>query len=69
MRFREILSWLNRLVDIVTDWFLILAGGVLVLKAIFVVDVPVARLVIIASGAILSGFGLWYRHRRKRRSR
>lgn len=52
-----------------TDWLLITAGAVLILKALFSVDVPAARYSIMAAGSIFTGFGLWYRHRRKKRCR
>lgn len=69
MGFRNGVSKLNRLFNIITDWFLILAGGLLIVKAVVAVDVPVARYTIIAIGILLSGFGLWYRARRKRQDR
>lgn len=58
-------EFINRL----TDWFLIVMGGLLVVKAVSAVDVAFARYVIMAFGGILIGAGFWYRHRRKRRHR
>ncbi|MDW7774131.1 MAG: LPXTG cell wall anchor domain-containing protein [Desulfobulbaceae bacterium] len=60
---------MNLLISAVTDWLLILIGGLLVFKALFAVDVAVARYVIIGLGVLLSGAGLWFRHRRKQRCR
>jgi len=47
-----------------TDWFLIVAGAVLILKAFFSIDVAFARYVVIGFGALLLGFGVMYRRRR-----
>jgi len=66
---KTVITRVNWLLSVLTDWFLILAGGLLVFKALVAVDVPVARYVIIVIGVLLSGFGLWYRHRRKQRCR
>lgn len=60
---------IKRLLGVLTDWFLILAGLLLIFKALVAVDVPAARYIIIFLGVLLSGFGLWYRHRRKKRCR
>ena len=60
------LQRLNVLFNRVTDWLLIFIGVALIVKAIFAVDVPLARYVIMGFGALLVMFGLWYRHRRKR---
>lgn len=69
MGIREITTKIGRIIAILTDWFLILAGGILVVKAVIAVDVPVARYTIIVFGILLSGFGFWYRSRRQRRDR
>lgn len=66
---RTFFNRVNRVLSVLTDWLLILAGGLLVFKAVVAVDVPAARYVIISLGLLLSGFGLWYRYRRKRRDR
>lgn len=66
---KTVITRVNWLLSVLTDWFLILVGGLLVFKALVAVDVPVARYVIIVIGVLLSGFGLWYRHRRKQRCR
>lgn len=66
---RTFFNRVNRVLSVLTDWLLILAGGLLVFKAVVAVDVPAARYVIISLGLLLSGFGLWYRYRRKRRER
>lgn len=58
-----------KILSILTDWFLIAAGVLMIVKALVSVDVPIARYVIIALGIILSGSGLWYRHRRKTSNR
>ncbi len=49
---------------IVTDWLLIVLGVLLILIALKSIDVPAARYVVICGGLLLSGLGLWYRHRR-----
>jgi hypothetical protein len=66
---RTIATRIGTVFAVLTDWFLILAGGLLVFKALTAVDVPAARYVIMAAGILLGGLGLWYRHRRKKRSR
>lgn len=60
---------LNVLLCRITDWMLIGIGAALIVKAMFAVDVPSARYVIMGLGALIAGLGLWYRHRRKRRCR
>ncbi len=52
-----------------TDWLLILLGGLLIFKALVGIDIPVARYVVSALGAVFMGAGLKYRWRRKRRQR
>ena len=66
---QNFIAKVNRLLGMLTDWLLILAGCLLIFKALVAVDVPVARYVITGLGAVLIGFGLWYRHRRIQRSR
>lgn len=66
---KEAASKVNLLLSTLTDWFLIIVGLLLVFKALVAVDVPVARYTIMVFGVLLSGFGLWYRHRRKKRYR
>ena len=66
-QFKNIFSRVNRLLSVLTDWLLILVGCLLVFKAMIAVDVAVARYVIVGLGVLFIGFGLWYRHRRKRR--
>jgi LPXTG-motif cell wall-anchored protein len=67
--FQEMLQKLNVLFNKVTDWLLIVIGVALIVKALLAVDVPLARYVIMGFGALLAGFGLWFRYRRKRRHR
>jgi len=69
INFSEISTKAGLLVSAVTDWLLILMGGLLIFKALLSVDVPVARYLILALGALFMGFGLWYRYRRLRRHR
>ena len=68
-RFNEITAKVSRLLGMLTDWLLILAGGLLIFKAWVAVDVHIARYVITVLGAMFIGFGLWYRHRRVQRLR
>ncbi len=60
---------LNTAFNWITDWLLIVIGAALVAKAVLAVDVPLARNIIVGTGGLLIGTGLWYRHRRKRRHR
>lgn len=62
---RKAAELLNRL----TDWFLIVIGGLLEIKALLAVDVAQAKYVIMALGGVFMGAGFWYRHRRKKRCR
>ena len=54
---------------VATDWLLIVMGLLLVLIALWRIDVPVAKYVVISGGVLLSGMGLWYRYRRLKRKR
>lgn len=65
----EMLNRVNKIFNWITDWLLIVIGVALIAKAIFAVDVPLAKYVIMGIGVLLAGFGMWYRHRRKRRHR
>ncbi|HHO47018.1 MAG TPA: hypothetical protein ENN06_00935 [Desulfobacteraceae bacterium] len=65
----RILDRILHFVSVVTDWLLIAAGGVLIVKSLVSVDVAAARYPIMAAGLLIAGAGLWYRHRRKRRGR
>ena len=67
--FSELFAKTGWLISALTDWLLILLGGLLIVKALIAVDVPLARYLILALGVLLMGFGLWYRHRRLRRHR
>jgi len=66
---KEILNSIGLFFAVITDWLLILLGGLLIVKALIAVDVPLARYLILALGVLLMGFGLWYRYRRLRRHR
>lgn len=66
---KEVFAGIGLVFAVVTDWLLIAVGGLLIFKALISVDVPVARYIIIAVGILLLGAGIWYRNRRKRRSR
>ena len=65
----EMLNRVNKIFNWITDWLLIVIGVALIAKAIIAVDVPLAKYVIMGIGVLLAGFGMWYRHRRKRRHR
>ena len=64
---KKILTRIGRFIDVMTDWLLILVGGLLIFKALVAVDVTLARYLIAALGVLFMGFGLWYRYRRLRR--
>jgi len=66
---KEILTRIGLFFAVITDWLLILVGGLLIFKALVAVDVPLARYLILTLGALFMGFGLWYRYRRLRRHR
>ena len=65
----EMLNRVNKIFNWITDWLLIVIGFALIAKAFIAVDVPLAKYVIMGIGVLLAGFGMWYRHRRKRRHR
>jgi len=65
--FRELGRWISHVVAVATDWLLIAMGALLVMIALFKIDVPLARYVVVAGGLTLSGFGFWFRWRRLRR--
>jgi len=60
---------IGNVLAIATDWLLIVMGLLLVLIALWHIDVMAARYVVVSSGMLLSGMGLWYRYRRLKRKR
>ena len=66
---KKILAGIGHVITVVTDWLLIIAGGLLVFKALVAIDVPAARYLVFGVGFLFMGAGLWYRYRRKRRHR
>ena len=53
-------------VSIVTDWLLIAAGILLLVMGALRIDVDLARYAVLAIGILLTGSGLWFRHRRRK---
>ena len=49
--FKDILQKLNNVFNKVTDWLLIVIGGVLVAKSAVAIDVPLAKYVVMGLGA------------------
>lgn len=66
---KEILNKLSNVFNMVTDWLLIVIGIVLVVKSALAIDVQLAKYAVMGCGILLTAFGLWYRHRRKKRYR
>ncbi len=66
---KKLFAKVSELISALTDWLLILLGGLLIFKALVAVDVSSARYLIVALGALIAGFGLWYRYRRLKRHR
>jgi uncharacterized membrane-anchored protein len=58
---------LQKALSVVTDWLLIVMGMLLVLIALWRIDVPIARYVVVSGGMILTVMGGWYRWRRLRK--
>ncbi|WP_417910814.1 hypothetical protein [Candidatus Electronema sp. PJ] len=52
---------------IITDWLLIASGLLLILIALFRIDVLLAKYFLLCCGALFSVFGCWFRQRRLRR--
>jgi hypothetical protein len=52
---------LSLAVNIFADWFLIVAGLVLVCWAIVSIDVASARYLLVVVGVLLTGSGCWFR--------
>ncbi len=67
--FHKIMQFLNTMINILTDWVLIVIGLLLMVKAMLTIDVLEAKILVSAVGVLLFGFGLWYRHRRLKRHR
>ena len=64
----DLLRKIKNVFNIITDWFLILTGVLLISKAFFGIDVLIARTTVIVAGGLFMGAGLWFRYRRIRRS-
>jgi len=67
--FQEIVQKIRNTLAIATDWLLIVMGLLLIVIALWRIDVPVARYVVISGGVVLTGMGCWYRYRRLKRQR
>jgi len=67
--FRETVQKISNTLAIATDWLLIVMGLLLIVIALWRIDVPVARYVVISGGVVLTGMGGWYRYRRLKRRR
>jgi len=67
--FQNSVRKISNTLAIATDWVLIVMGVLLIVIALWRIDVPVARYVVISGGVILSVIGSWYRYRRLRRQR
>lgn len=66
----EILSKISLVINTIADWFLIIAGLLLVCWSLLSVDVTEAKYLLVGAGVILSGSGFWFRRNsRKRREK
>ena len=59
---REIFVKISLFINMIADWFLILAGLVLIGWACVSVDVMSARYLLITAGTLLFAFGCWFRY-------
>jgi hypothetical protein len=67
--FAELGAKIQKGFAVATDWLLIVMGVLLVLIALWRIDVSAAKYVVISGGAILACMGGWYRWRRLRREK
>ena len=67
--FQESVRKISNILAIATDWMLIVMGLLLIVIALWRIDVPVARYVVISGGVVLTVMGGWYRYRRLKRQR
>ena len=67
--FQEGVRKISSILAVVTDWLLIVMGVLLIVIALWRIDVSVARYVVISGGMILTVMGGWYRYRRLKRQR
>ena len=54
---------------IITDWLLIVLGGLLITVAFRSIDVMIAKYLIVGCGIVFAGIGLQSRHRRRGKER
>ena len=67
---REILTKISLIINTIADWFLIIAGLLLICWSLLRVDVSEAKYLLIGVGIILTGSGFWFRRNsRKRRKK
>jgi Flp pilus assembly protein TadB len=66
---QEFFRKLANLLNIITDWLIIILGIALAGKALLAIDVAVAKYTVTGFGIILVVLGFWYRHRRLQRRR
>ena len=57
----EILTKISLVINTIADWFLIIAGLLLICWSLLSVDVTEAKYLLIGAGAILSASGFWFR--------
>ncbi|WP_028584094.1 hypothetical protein [Desulfogranum mediterraneum] len=55
---------LNNLFQVITDWLLILLGGLLLGVAYRAIDVVEVKYAVMVVGLVLAGAGFWFRYRR-----
>lgn len=57
----EVLTKISQVINTIADWFLIIAGLVLICWSLLSVDVTEAKYLLIGVGVLLSGSGIWFR--------
>ena len=57
----EVLTTISRIINTIADWFLIIAGLLLICWSLLSVDVIEAKYLLVGAGVILSGSGIWFR--------
>ena len=57
----EVLTKISQVINTIADWFLIIAGLVLICWSLLSVDVTEAKYLLIGAGVLLSGSGIWFR--------
>lgn len=67
--FAGILQRICNIISLITDWILIAAGVILVVKSLYTIDVAGARYTVAGIGVLFFAAGLWFRSRRLRRLR